>query len=549
MKAIDLYSGIGGWTLGLRAAGIETVASYEWWTPANTTHERNLGAHTHEVDIRALPLEALPSGIDVVVGSPPCTQFSYANRGGNGDIADGLRDIAKFLEVVEHLSPRYWAMENVPRVAQVLDMELGPTGSLRRFAHLFDVIEVVDASDFGLPQRRRRMVAGRFPSTLLRSYTCHLHAPSLGDVVRALTMSVVHDPCWGFDVPLPEVTELEREPSLTLEEERMNRESKEHHPVYNRMAFPDPLDRTARTVTATCTRVSRESIVISDDRTDGVRRLSVRERACLQGFPISFQFYGKSHSDKLKMIGNAIPPVLTYYLGCAMQGIQAEAIVPALNLGVVAPMPSVAAPRTVPEASKGKHGANRRFRAAIPGLRFGSGTRFELANQFPNDRAIWNVRFYHGSSKDVRMIHPDSRVWDAVAQSGLRVELSAVRSQLSNSLTPTLRGMTSVGVQQAWVAGQSDGMHPHLLVDQLGAAAAVVESMLPPEFELVAGEGLLGVLHTLAAEPSPLERSRSDKLIGNARSITAGLLVAAWFNSTFDNDPCRAEHSPSDAAA
>ena len=55
LRAIDLYSGIGGWALGLRMAETEVVGSYEWWGPANATHVLNFPeAPVHEVDIRAL---------------------------------------------------------------------------------------------------------------------------------------------------------------------------------------------------------------------------------------------------------------------------------------------------------------------------------------------------------------------------------------------------------------------------------------------------------------------------------------------------------------
>ncbi|HHH20054.1 MAG TPA: DNA methyltransferase, partial [Campylobacterales bacterium] len=81
MKAIDLYSGIGGWTLGFELAGIDIVASYEWWSKANRTHNKNTQKKAVEMDIRKLNVEDLPQGVDIVVGSPPCTQFSFANRG------------------------------------------------------------------------------------------------------------------------------------------------------------------------------------------------------------------------------------------------------------------------------------------------------------------------------------------------------------------------------------------------------------------------------------------------------------------------------------
>ena len=138
MNTLDLYSGIGGWSLGLKMAGIETVASYDNWSRANLTHRRNLSSHVYEVDIRKLAFESLPKRIDVVVGSPPCTEFSFSNRGGTGDILEGLKDIHKFLQIVEFLRPKYWVMENVPRVAHILEDELSSTGRLKRFSRLFN---------------------------------------------------------------------------------------------------------------------------------------------------------------------------------------------------------------------------------------------------------------------------------------------------------------------------------------------------------------------------------------------------------------------------
>jgi DNA (cytosine-5)-methyltransferase 1 len=61
MKAIDLYSGIGGWTLGLKMAGIEVVDSFEWWDEANRTHNNNFGKSIPERDIRKLKMADLPA--------------------------------------------------------------------------------------------------------------------------------------------------------------------------------------------------------------------------------------------------------------------------------------------------------------------------------------------------------------------------------------------------------------------------------------------------------------------------------------------------------
>jgi hypothetical protein len=146
LKAIDLYSGVGGWSLGLTLAGIDVVASYEWWAPANATNGANNRHQTHELDIRSLELERLPANIDIVVGSPPCTQFSFSNRGGKGDMEDGLKDVEKFLEVVAHIRPKSWAMENVPRVAKILQTAFEPGAIFARFRQLDPTILVVDMS-------------------------------------------------------------------------------------------------------------------------------------------------------------------------------------------------------------------------------------------------------------------------------------------------------------------------------------------------------------------------------------------------------------------
>jgi DNA (cytosine-5)-methyltransferase 1 len=79
--AVDLYSGVGGWSLGLRMAGIDVVSSYEWWSKANETNLRNNGHKTECLDIRQLSPSSVPK-VDLIVGSPPCTHFSLANRGG-----------------------------------------------------------------------------------------------------------------------------------------------------------------------------------------------------------------------------------------------------------------------------------------------------------------------------------------------------------------------------------------------------------------------------------------------------------------------------------
>ena len=61
MNGIDLYSGIGGWTMGMKLSNVKNLQSYEWNKESNSTHNLNFNSNLKEVDIRKLKLTDLPS--------------------------------------------------------------------------------------------------------------------------------------------------------------------------------------------------------------------------------------------------------------------------------------------------------------------------------------------------------------------------------------------------------------------------------------------------------------------------------------------------------
>lgn len=410
MNSIDLYSGIGGWTLGMKLSGINNVTSYEWWREANQTHNFNFNTNHKEIDIRKIDASKLSydKKIDFVVGSPPCTQFSYANKGGNGDIADGLIDIYKFLEIVDFLQPKYWAMENVPRVAKILEKQIESGGALNKFKHLIKVIKIVDSADYGVPQNRKRMIAGNFPVSLFDSYKTKIKPVTLGHVLHSLNENIITDPNYGYQISRDEVSELENEVSLTAQEERINRDAKTYHPIYNKMSFPDKLERPSRTVTATCTRVSRESIIVKANK--GFRRLNVRERGVIQGFPITYQFYGRTLNAKFKMIGNAVPPILTYYIFQSMLEVPLSELVSPKNVNYYHQKPKYKPKKSNLGLPKRKFPEKRKFKFAVPNLRYGSGVRFELSNDPKSEGIPWSFKFFHGNSKNIKEVPLNSEV-------------------------------------------------------------------------------------------------------------------------------------------
>jgi DNA (cytosine-5)-methyltransferase 1 len=533
MRAIDLYSGVGGWSLGLKLAGIEVVASFEWWDRANDTHEKNLGLPVHQVNIRELDFKLLPNKIDLVVGSPPCTQFSFSNRGGSGDIADGMKDVIKFLEVVQYLKPKYWAMENVPRLKSLLEEGRKANSPLEPFRKLIDKmqIHIVNMAEFGVPQDRQRCIAGVFPFDLLFNYKKKCSKLTLGEVIAAFQGDTVKDPNYGFSITRSKVTELQEEPPLNDEELRLNREAKIHHPIYNNMAFPDRLERPVRTVTAVCTRVSRESIVIADPvRAGKFRRLTVRERASLQGFPITYQFFGRSYSEKLRMIGNAIPPVFTYYIGQAARDIPAESLQIIRRSSVKIPSSKLSPINTPPDQQGRTYPANRSFRLAIPGLRFKSGMRFELANKFLDDEVQWRVNFYYGNSKDIKAIKLEEKLLDkmrvvAVREKQLVPEILATLSK--NEMT-----INEAEVQETW-AHISSETHPFQIVDKLGEVAADIVELV-----MGADAGTQSIIRQFVAEETfpkglataDLRKPSAKKIDRYFAAIYAGWWVGSWFN-------------------
>src|SRR5207249_345564 len=119
----------------------------------------------------------------------------------------------------------------------------------------------------------------------------------------------------------------------------------------------------------------------------------------------------------------------------------------------------------------------RRFRAAIPNLRFGSGVRFELVNSHENGNPRWSVEFYFGSSKDIRSVALDGTLLEQIRATELwrhRVAMSAILQKLDEQLSKS----DSREMQSVWARGRDRGLHPYELVDALGATASDLQQLL-----------------------------------------------------------------------
>ena len=465
----------------------------------------------------------------MVVGSPPCTQFSYSNRGGSGDLVDGMVDLRAFLAVVAHIQPKFWIMENVPRVAKIIETEISNGGGLEEFAHLVESILVVDFSEFGLPQRRKRSIIGRFPEELLLSYRARTPSLTLRDIITSFGAKYYKDVMYGARVSLDRLSDHIVEDSLTDEEVRLNEEAKVHHPIYNGMRFPDDSDRPARTLTATCTKVSRESIVIEDNRRAGdFRRLTIRERASLQGFPGTFGFFAPSYTAKIQMIGNALPPLFSYYVGCALRGVSAPRLRHPWQRKQIA-LAQKHPPQTVPRKPTHRFSDRRRFRAAIPGLRFSSGVRFQMSNSFENNSPKWIVDFRYGTPKDVRVVDLGAHTSSILVDDPVVVEGIAMLDIAGTSLAEALvADDPHWSLQQVW-SHRTSGIGPFEVVDELGKLGKEIGRHIDKLDSAVVWKRLRHIL--MASLLSGESLISQSKLAERRSQIYTGMIIGCWFNN------------------
>jgi DNA (cytosine-5)-methyltransferase 1 len=350
-KFVSAYSGCGGMDVGFRLAGFEPVWANDVDPFAVDTYNRALGEHAICADINAVEWPG-PRAADLVVGGPPCQGFSVAGKMDPYDPRS--RHVDRFLDLVAHVSPAGFVMENVKalavsaRWAEVREHLRGRANALGYRTSLI----VLHAADFGVAQRRERM----FLIGLLDE--CPPEELPVATPMRTTVREALSQlPPFGSPG-----NDTRCAAGITPAKRPVLRPSPyQGSLLFNGNGRPLRLDSTAPTLPASMggnatpildqheVDTGEESWIVTYHRrlmSGGrplkraprhLRRISVEEAAQLQSFPLEMPFAGPT-GPRYRQVGNAVPPLLAYHVARHI----AELLGLGVRNGAVAHLPAAA---------------------------------------------------------------------------------------------------------------------------------------------------------------------------------------------------------------
>jgi DNA (cytosine-5)-methyltransferase 1 len=435
MRVADFFCGAGGFSEGFRQAGFDVCFAVDKWIPAVNTYRANKPHCNVILDnvIRISTLSddefnALVPDTEVIIGSPPCVAFSNSNKSGKGDKTLGIELIKAYLRIIARKKYKensilcYWVLENVPNIRRYLQDQYSPSdlGLAGNFS--LTVINessgIYNAKYYGAPTNRKRFLCGEFP--IPQKTNDDDNVISLGRVLESLgspldqEKQIVSDCNYpDFTLPRDEVTDHQYIYRLQPFEWKIAKRLKEDKGYMGKMSFPENLDNPARTVMANMSSSSRESMILSTN--DGGYRLpTVREAASMMSFPIDYKFYGESKGIKHTLVGNSVPPKMSYAIARAIAldanepikqeytPIQHDDIIPFIDLNYS---------EFRPKAEQSKRDISK-FKYHIPYIKINA-YRVELTNyhsNFEKKKFRWTAEIHYSQGKDKAKVYRPRKV-------------------------------------------------------------------------------------------------------------------------------------------
>ncbi len=285
MKAVDIFSGCGGMSLGFEQAGIEVLAAYDNWEPAVEIYRANFDHPVYrkdlwDDDVTDAIKELAP---DLIMGGPPCQDYSIAGKREEGYRANLT---TRFAEIVVGVRPEWLVFENVYNIER-FDTLLKMKKMLNDAGYGL-TSQVLDASRCGVPQARKRFIL-----------VGHLGSED-----------------GFFDEALIEGMS---EKQMTVRDYLGNKLDTQYYYMHPRsyarrgvFSIDEP-SATIRGINRPIPDNYKKHHADAAAIKDGVRALTTKERSYLQSFPEEFKLFGPKSSVELA-IGNAVPPALAKYV-------------------------------------------------------------------------------------------------------------------------------------------------------------------------------------------------------------------------------------------
>jgi DNA (cytosine-5)-methyltransferase 1 len=294
-KVISLFAGAGGMDLGFVRAGFDIAWANDNFSDAVETYKKNIG---HEIvceDIENIDLSKIPDA-DVVIGGFPCQGFSVANM--NRKEADERNVLYKyFVNIVELKKPKFFVAENVKGLLNIAGGKV-----IERIVNDFSEAgynvqyKLLNAANYGVPQSRERVIILGIRKDISADINfppkeTHSKNPS-GSLKKHISIGEA----------------LKKIPNPDKKHSLKNHEYSKYKPKFNgyisnRKVNPD---KPSPTITA---RGDGKGGAMIMNHPHQLRRLSCREVASIQAFPLDFEFHG-SMTSIYRQIGNAVPVLL-----------------------------------------------------------------------------------------------------------------------------------------------------------------------------------------------------------------------------------------------
>lgn len=291
MNAIDLFAGCGGMSLGFQNAGFNLVAAFEFWDIAAECYRENFEHPVFQTDLSDVDSavkQIRKFSPDLIIGGPPCQDFSHAGKRIEASRASLTEAYAR---IIDEIRPQYFVMENVDRAQKSKAFEKAE--SIFKNAGYGLTKMVLDASKCGVPQKRKRFFC---IGALGKDDDFMKENLENGISKKETTLRDYFGDTLGFEYYYRHPRNYNRRAVFSIDEPAptmrgVNRPVPKGYPGHPNDACP-----------------------ISDD----IRALTTLERSLIQTFPATFKWRGNK-TEMEQMIGNAVPVKLAEYVASKLK--------------------------------------------------------------------------------------------------------------------------------------------------------------------------------------------------------------------------------------